>query len=63
MTISLHLHQVTVYLLITTGGLVVLGPLLAATVFRSFEIGALMPWAICWVLAAVALVLAVGSLL
>lgn len=63
MTLSLHLHPVTVWLLVAAGALLILGPVLAAITGPWLEIGALMPWAICWVLAAVAFILAIGSLL
>ncbi len=64
MTLSLTIHPVTEWLLIVTGGLAVLGPaLFVITGMMGWELGSIVPWHICWVLAAITLILAVGSLL
>lgn len=63
MTLSLHVGGITGWLLIATGVLVILGPVLAFITGPWLEIGALGVWYVCWLLAAITLILAVGSML
>lgn len=63
LALTVTFRPITLWLLIAAGALTILGPVLAMITGRWLEIGALVPWAVCWILAAVALVLAAGSML
>lgn len=63
MTLSIHLHTITLWLLAAAGGLFILGPLLTLATGWWLELGAVMLWSIAWVAALVVLLVAIGSML
>lgn len=64
LTLTVHFTPVTLWLFVAVPGLIVLGiVLMAITGELGWELGALAPMVICFVLACVALLLAIGSML